>query len=146
MSVFARARGPWPHRLLSVLRMVSAALFFVHGVQKIFGVPTGSQPPMPFDPLSQFGAAGILEFAGGAALFLGVFTRPIAFILSGEMAVAYFQMHFPRSFFPILNGGELPVMFCFVFLLLAAAGGGPWSIDALIARARHGSAHHTPAP
>ena len=80
---------------------------------------------------SQFWFAGVLEVFGGALIVLGLFTRPVAFLLAGEMAVAYFQAHFPQSFWPILNGGESPVLFCFIFLYLFAVGAGPWSVDAL---------------
>src|SRR5690242_5282210 len=112
-----------------------------HGSQKLFQYPP-SGAPGPVQPLvlmSQTGLAGVLEFFGGMMLLLGLFTRPVAFILSGEMAVAYFQVHYPRAFLPIVNRGELAVMLCFVFLYLAFAGGGSLSIDALI-RGRRRSA------
>jgi len=89
---------------------------------------------MPYHLMSLSGAAGIIETFGGLALVLGLFTRPIAFLCSGEMAVTFFKYHFPRSFFPINNRGDNVVLFCFVFLFLVFAGGGPWSIDRLIAR------------
>ena len=119
----------WAPRLLSVLRIVSAFLFMQHGMQKLFGFP-GGQSPGNLDLLSVMGIAGILETFGGALLALGLFTRPVAFILSGQMAVAYFRAHAPQGFWPVLNRGELAVLFCFVFLYFAAAGGGPWSLDA----------------
>ncbi|TCP32440.1 DoxX family protein [Sphingomonas sp. BK235] len=116
-------------QLLSVLRIVVALLFLTHGLVKLFGFPTGAQPGMV--PLfSVFGLAGVLELIGGAAVLLGVFTRPISFILSGEMAVAYFMAHAPQGAFPVLNGGELAILYCFAFLYFAAAGSGPWSLDA----------------
>jgi putative oxidoreductase len=118
----------WSPRLLSVLRIVTALLFLQHGMAKLFGFPHVAS----FDSLklaSLLGAAGIIEIVGGVLVLIGLFTRPAAFILSGEMAVAYFMSHAPRAFFPILNNGELAILFCFVFLYLAAAGAGPWSVD-----------------
>ena len=117
----------------ALLRVMTGLLFMQHGVQKLFGLlvdpsqPWAGPPPM----FSQFWFAGVLEVFGGALIVLGLLTRPVAFLLAGEMAVAYFQAHFPRSFWPILNGGESAVLFCFIFLHLFAAGAGPWSIDAL---------------
>jgi putative oxidoreductase len=124
--------------LLSVLRIVTGALFMQHGLQKLFGLLTAPDRPWTGAPptFSQFWIAGVLEVFGGALIVLGLFTRPVAFILAGEMAVAYFQAHFPRSFWPILNGGESAVLFCFIYLYLVAAGPGPWSVDALL-RGRH---------
>src|SRR5262245_17268252 len=125
----------WAPTLLSVLRIVAALSFITHGVQKLFGVP--ATDPRPAVALfSQFGLAGVLEAFGGGRLLLGLFPRPVAFVLSGEMAVAYFQAHFPRSFWPLLSGGEPALLYCFLFLYLAAAGGGPWSLDAMLARRR----------
>lgn len=119
---------------LSLLRIVTGALFMQHGVQKLFGLLLSPErewsgaPPM----FTQFWFAGVLEVFGGALIVLGLFTRPIAFLLAGEMAVAYFQAHFPRNFWPILNGGENVVLFCFVFLYLFASGAGPFSADAAL--------------
>jgi putative oxidoreductase len=116
----------WQPRLLGLLRIVTALLLLQHGTAKLFGFPHVAM----FDNvqlLSLLGIAGVLEFAGGVLLFLGIFTRPVAFILSGEMAVAYFIAHAQKSFFPILNQGELAVLYCFVLLYLAVAGGGAWS-------------------
>jgi len=119
----------WAPRVLSILRIVIGLLFLAHGLVKLFGFPVGAQPGQV--PLaSLFGLAGLLELVGGAAIVLGLFTRPIAFILSGEMAVAYFMAHAPQGFFPVLNGGELAIIYSFAFLYLAAAGAGPWSLDA----------------
>jgi putative oxidoreductase len=120
----------WAPRLLSVLRVVAALLFLEHGMQKLFGFPpplaaAGGTPPA----LSLLWFTAILEFAGGLLLLAGLFTRPVAFVLSGEMAVAYWMAHAPHSPFPALNGGDAAVLFCFVFLYLAAAGGGTWSVD-----------------
>lgn len=135
VSILQASRSPWVGRLLSLLRIVAALLFIEHGTQKLFNWPPAAQP-MHVELMSQFGLAGILETFGGIAILLGVFTRPIAFLLAGEMAVAYFQVHFPRSFFPLLNGGDNVVLFCFVFLYLCAAGAGTWSIDHMIASNR----------
>jgi putative oxidoreductase len=123
----------WTPRLLSVLRIVTAFLFIAHGAQKLFGFlapPGAPTPPL----LSQIGIGGILEFFGGLLLLLGLFTRPVAFILSGMMAVAYFQMHAPGGFWPLQNKGELAALYCFVFLYLSVAGGGEWSVDRLLRR------------
>ena len=134
----------WAPRALSLLRIVSAFLLMAHGAQKVFGVLTPppapgapAPPPFAFNPLSLQGVGGILEFFGGLLLLIGLFTRPVAFILSGMMAVAYFGWHAPGGFWPILNRGELAVLYCFVFLYLAAAGGGPWSVDYCIRRGRN---------
>ncbi|BAU89148.1 DoxX family protein [Methylorubrum populi] len=117
----------WAPRMLSVLRIVSALIFMAHGTQKILGFPPSAMnPPL----LSMSGIAGLLELVGGALLVIGLFSRPVAFILSGEMAFAYFIAHAPKSFFPALNGGDAAILYCFVFLYIAFAGPGPWSIDA----------------
>jgi len=121
-----------PH-LLSVLRIVAAFLFIAHGTQKLLGFPPDA--PRLRLALSLMGAAGAIETVGGALMLLGLFTRPVAFVLSGEMAAAYFIRHAPGGRWPIVNGGELAVLFCFVWLLFVAAGPGPWSIDALRRRA-----------
>lgn len=125
-----RSAEPW---MRSVLRIVVGFTFSLHGFQKLFGLlggPGGHGGHVPL--FSLMGLAGILECFGGVLLVLGLFTVPVAFILSGEMAVAYFRVHFPRGFFPIQNGGELAVVYCFVFLYLFMAGGGPLSADRLI--------------
>lgn len=124
--------GAYAPRLLSVLRIMTGLLFLQHGLVKLFGFPTGT-PPVPLMGLS--GLAGILELVGGVLIIIGLCTRPVAFILSGQMAVAYFMAHAPGGFYPIMNHGELAIMYCFVFLYLAAAGPGPWSVDAQRGRA-----------
>jgi putative oxidoreductase len=121
--------------LQSLLRIVSAIVFMLHGTQKLFGFPSATPLP-PSRMLSLLGAAGILEVFGGALMALGLFTRPVAFILSGEMAVAYFRQHAPRGFWPILNGGELAILFCFLWLFFSVAGPGPISVDTMIRRKR----------
>ena len=123
----------WTPRLLSVLRIVAAFLFIAHGAQKLFGFlapPGAPSPPL----LSVMGIGGVLEFLGGLLLLVGLFTRPVAFILSGMMAVAYFMAHAPGGFWPLQNKGELAVLYCFVFLFLSVAGGGEWSLDRLLRR------------
>jgi putative oxidoreductase len=119
----------WAPRLLSILRIVTALLFLTHGIAKYL-----KYPPVPafakLEPLSLLGVAGILELVGGVLLILGLFSRTVAFILAGEMAVAYWMAHAPRGFHPLVNGGEGAILFCFIFLYIAAAGPGPWSIDA----------------
>ena len=116
----------WAPRVLSILRIVAALLFFEHGTQKLLGFPPIESPPAV---MSMSWIAGLLELVGGALLILGLFTRPVAFILSGEMAFAYWIAHAPRSFFPVLNGGDAAILYCFVFLYMVFAGGGAWSID-----------------
>ncbi len=119
----------WAPNILSILRIVTAFLFMQHGGQKLLGFPAPLQTPPPL--LSLIGVAGMLEFFGGLLLLIGLFSRPVAFLLSGEMAVAYFMAHAPQGFWPLMNRGELAVMYCFVFLYLFIAGGGSWSIDRL---------------
>jgi putative oxidoreductase len=117
----------WAPRVLSIVRIVAALIFMAHGTQKLFGFPASDRPQPEL--FSLLGLAGVLEFVGGILLVLGLFTRPVAFILSGQMAVAYWMAHAPQNFFPILNGGDAAILYCFVFLYLAAAGGGAWSLD-----------------
>lgn len=119
----------WAPRLLSVLRIVSALIFMEHGTQKLLGFPPMAQGMSP-PPLSLLGMAGMLEMVGGALLLIGLLTRPVAFLLAGEMAVAYWMAHAPKALFPALNGGDAAILYCFVFLYIAAAGPGPWSLDA----------------
>ena len=118
----------WAPRVLSILRIVAALLFFEHGTAKLLGFPPSNHSP---EVLSLSWIAGAMELVGGALLIVGLFTRPVAFILAGEMAFAYWMAHAPRSLHPLLNGGDAAILFCFVFLYLAFAGGGPWSLDAL---------------
>ena len=122
----------WTPRLLSVLRIVAAFMFMIHGTQKWLGFPVPRDSPTTLMSLS--GAAGLLELIGGALLLVGLFTRPVAFVLSGLMAFAYFIAHAPQDFWPIVNRGELAALYTFVFLYLAAAGGGPWSVDRVLRR------------
>jgi putative oxidoreductase len=118
----------WAPRLLAALRIMSALLFLEHALVKLFGFPAGAAPgPQPL--LSFFGIAGLIEVAGGVLLLIGLFTRPVAFLMAGEMAVGYFMVHAPQSFFPAINGGDAAILFCFIFLYLSAAGPGAWSLD-----------------
>jgi putative oxidoreductase len=126
------AIASWTPRLLSVLRIVAAFLFMQHGMQKWLAFPVARSTPTVLWSLS--GAAGLLELFGGFLLLFGLFTRPVAFLLSGEMAFAYFISHAPHGFWPIVNRGELAALYCFLFLYLAAAGGGPWSVDRWLRR------------
>lgn len=119
---------------LNLLRIVVGILFMPHGAQKLFGALGGQAVPLA----SQFGVAGILEFFGGLLILIGLFTRPVAFILAGEMAAAYFMVHAPQGFWPIINQGELAVLYCFVFLYLCASGGGDFSIDGWLRRRKLG--------
>lgn len=115
---------------LALLRVVAGLMFMQHGAQKLFGwLKPPDAPPGTVELFSQMGVAGVLEFFGGLLIVLGLFTRPVAFILSGQMAVAYFQAHASNSPFPILNGGEPAVLFCFIFLYFSARGGGRYSVD-----------------
>lgn len=137
MATIDSALERWSPRTLSLLRLVAAYLFFQHGTAKLLHVPHMAM----FDQLpllSVDGVAGMLELVGGLLMFLGLFTRVTAFILSGEMAVAYFSVHAQQGnfFMPALNEGEEAVLYCFIFLMFAAAGGGSWSMDAMLARRR----------
>ena len=135
MPDLATLRLTWEPRMLSILRMMVGLLYMEHGLAKVLGFPL--QPNHV--PYSQFilnpGLQDLLELVGGLLLALGLFTRTVAFILAGNMAVAYFMAHAPRGFFPLLNGGELAIVYCFVFLYFWVAGGGEWSLDRLRARA-----------
>ena len=126
MDKFCQA---WSPRLLSVLRIMTALMLLQHGTAKYLGFPhVAAFDDLQF--LSLLGASGVLELVGGALMLIGLFTRPVAFILSGFMAVAYFLAHAPQGFYPLLNQGELAVLYCFIFLYLSVAGGGAWSLDA----------------
>ncbi len=125
----------WAPQLLSVLRIVAAFLFIQFGTGKLFAMPGPLVPGGGTVPVTSLaGVAGVIEAVGGLLLLLGLCTRPVAFVVSGEMAVAYFKAHAPSGFWPVLNGGHPAVLFCFVWLYFSAAGPGPWSIDALLRR------------
>lgn len=122
------ALGP---QLQSLLRIVAASMFILAGTVILFAFPAGMPPNGGTAPLmSQIWIGGVLELIGGGLILVGLFTRPVAFLLSGEMAVAYFQFHFPQSFWPIMNNGVPAALYCFVWLYFSAAGAGPWSLDA----------------
>ena len=121
----------WSPRMLSVLRAMTGLLFLEHGTQKFFAFPSAGPDLTPLLIVQ-----GLLELVGGILMVIGLFTRPVAFILAGDMAVAYFMRHAPRGFFPQVNGGQLAILFCFVFLYLFVAGGGAWSVDQYRARSR----------
>ena len=125
----------WSPYFLSALRIFAAFCFMQHGMMKLFAFPKGMGPDNATATMwTQVWVAGVLEAFGGGLLLLGVFTRPVAFLLSGEMAVTYFQFHMQRGFWPTMNGGEVAVLFCFTWLYISAAGGGPVSVDALMKR------------
>lgn len=120
----------WAPQLHAILRITSAFFFIQSGTMKLFAIPIGMPPDNSTAQLfTQVGLAGILEAFGGLLVFLGLFTRPVSFILSGEMAVAYFQGHFPQGFWPVENGGYAAVLYCFLFLYFSSAGPGAWSVD-----------------
>jgi putative oxidoreductase len=124
----------WSPRALSILRIIVGLLFLEHGTSKYLSLPVS--PMTGAAPTSLSGINGMIELVGGVMIVLGFFTRPVAFILAGDMAVAYFIAHAPRGFFPLLNAGELAIIYCFVFLYLAVAGGGEWSVDRLRAASK----------
>lgn len=134
METMAATMAAWAPRALSVLRIITGLMIIEHGMAKLLGwpvVPAFAQLKL----FSLLGLAGTIELVGGALLILGLFTQPAAFILSGEMAVAYFMVHEPRSFFPLINGGSLAIIYCFACLYLSTAGAGPWSVDATMKKA-----------
>ena len=133
MNGFGFLPSRWAPYLLSILRIVLAFMFLFHGTQKLFGYPPSDHPPVE-DWLTMPGIAGILEFFGGVLVLIGLLTKPVAFLLSGQMAVAYWMVHAPNGGLPIQNGGEMAALYCFAWLYLAAAGGGPWSMDAMLGR------------
>ena len=134
MANWTDLRLTWEPRILSILRIMTGLLFLQHGLNKFFAFPpAATQRPYELFTLAP-GLAGILEVVGGILLVFGLFTRPAAFILSGEMAFAYFMAHAPRAFYPYSNGGSLAVLYCFVFFYLWFAGGGEWSLDRLLRR------------
>ena len=127
MTILKNFLSAWTPRIFSIIRIVIALLFMQHGSQKLFEIPSAIGGSLN----TLIAVAGVFEFFGGLLILLGLFTRPVAFILSGEMAVAYFTTHAPQGFWPVLNHGELAILYCFIFLYLAFAGGGPWSLDRL---------------
>ncbi len=133
-NIVSRWRS-WAPQFLSILRIITAFLFIQFGTGKLFAMPGPLIPGGGTVPVASLaGVAGVLESVGGLFLLLGLFTRPVAFLVSGEMAIAYFHGHAPSGFWPVLNGGHPAIQFCFVWLYISAAGGGPWSLDALLRR------------
>jgi putative oxidoreductase len=131
-ETLSKVWAPW---LLAALRIMSALLFLEHGLVKLFGFPPGAAPGL--QPLTSFlGIAGLIEAVGGWLLLMGLYTRPVAFVLAGEMAVGYFLVHAPLGFYPAINAGEPAILFCFIFLYLAAAGPGALSVDEMRAQRR----------
>ncbi len=122
----------WAPQLRSLLRIVAAIMFIQIGTMKLFGFPEAMPGGKSAELFSEVWFAGFLEVVGGAFFLIGLFTRPVAFILAGEMAVAYFQVHAPKSIWTVVNGGASAVLFCFVFFYFSAVGPGPWSVDALM--------------
>ena len=138
-NIVARWRS-WAPQFQSILRIVAAFLFIQFGTAKLVALPGSIMPgggTVPVGSLAWF--AGVIEAIGGGLLLLGLFTRPVAFLVSGEMAIAYFHGHAPNGFWPVLNGGHPAVLFCFVWLFFSAAGAGPWSVDAAIKRGKAGA-------
>lgn len=138
MSIFEPSPSPWTSRMLSVLRIVAGLIFVSAGTMKLIGFPPGPIPLQPVEPASLLGFAALLEIVGGGLITVGLFTRPVAFVLAGEMAVAYFKVHFAQSPWPTENNGMAPALYAFLFLYLSLAGPGVWSLDLLIARAKWG--------
>lgn len=129
----SQTASAWAPRVLSILRIAAGLLLLQHGTTKLLGFPVSQMNGIPVSTMP--GLAGVFELVGGALIIIGLFTRPTAFILSGMTAVAYFYAHAPQGFYPLLNGGELAALYSFVFLYLACAGGGVWSVDAKRGRA-----------
>jgi putative oxidoreductase len=133
IETISTTMAAWAPRALSVLRLIMGLMIIQHGMAKLIGFP--AVPSFAnLNPLSLIGAAGFIELIGGALLIVGLQTRLVAFIVSGEMAFAYFMAHAPKSFFPLINGGTLAIIFCFTCLFLSTAGPGPWSVDAAMKR------------
>ena len=127
----AKWQGMGP-QFQSLLRIVAAGMYLLHGTMKLFAFPASAMGDGggTVALMSQFGLGGVIETVGGALLLVGLFTRPVAFVVAGELAVVYWQFHFPKDPWPVLSGGELPALYCFVFLFISAVGPGPWSLDA----------------
>ena len=130
-----RAFARYQRHLLGLLRIVTGLLFLAHGLVKLFGFPPGAEPG-PQELSSLLGIAGLIELVTGTLITIGLFTRRASLIAAGEMAVAYWMVHAPQSLYPVVNQGDAAILFCFVFLYLAAAGPGPWSLDAMRRRGR----------
>lgn len=134
MSIFDPSPSPWTGRMQALLRIISGLMFITSGTMKVFNYPPLPAGMPPIELMSQAGIGGLLEVVGGLLFVIGLFTRPVSFILAGEMAVAYFQFHAPQSFFPTVNNGVNAVLYCFIFLYYMFAGAGAWSVDGILAR------------
>ena len=134
MSIFEPAPQPWPDRALAVLRIVTGLLFLIAGTMKAFSYPPSPVPMPPMPVFSQIWIGAWMEVIGGILILIGLFTRPVAFLLAGEMAVAYWQFHAPNSIWPTVNMGVPAILDCFIFLYLMVAGAGAWSVDRMLAR------------
>ena len=144
MADWTNLRLTWEPRMLSILRIMTGLLFLQSGLNKLFNFPaTPNHAPYNLSSLVP-GLQGPIELVGGLLIVFGLFTRPVAFILAGDMAVAYFMSHAPRGFFPMLNAGNAAILFCFVFLYLWLAGGGEWSLDRLLRRSTASTSGATP--
>ena len=143
MWIFGPAREPWPSTMLAVLRLIAGLIFITAGTTKLLGYPPSPMPMPPIALLSQIGIGAVLEVIGGAAIVAGFLTRPVAFVLAGEMAVAYFQFHAPQGFYPTYNNGVSAVLYCFVFLYFTVAGAGRWSVDGALSQRRSAPAAAT---
>ena len=136
MSIFTSAPQPWPDRTLAVLRIVAALIFITSGTTKVLGFPPSPVQMPPIPAMSQIWIGAWMEIIGGLLILIGLFTRPVSFLLAGEMAVAYWQFHAPGSFWPTINQGIPAILYCFLFLYLMVAGAGAWSVDGMLARRR----------
>jgi putative oxidoreductase len=135
MTAIGDKWSSWAPQLRSLLRIVAAFMFILAGTSKLFAFPVGMPPDdATAQPLTQIWVGGVLEAFGGLLMLIGLFTRPVAFLLAGEMAVAYFQFHAPQSFYPTVNQGVPAVLYCFIWLYFSAAGAGSWSVDAMRSR------------
>jgi putative oxidoreductase len=134
--MFEPSSSPWTSRMQSILRIIAGLMFIFAGTMKVFNYPPMPPGQPPIELMSQVGIGGLMEVIGGALFTIGLLTRPLSFILAGEMAVAYFQFHAPGGFLPTVNQGVPAVLYCFIFLFFMFAGAGVWSVDALIARRR----------
>lgn len=136
MSIFEPAPQPWPDRMLAIFRIIAGLIFITAGTTKLFGVPPSPVAVPPLEVMSQIWIGAVMELVGGLLIVIGLFTRPTAFVLAGEMAVAYWQFHSPGSFWPTVNMGTSAILYCFLFLYLMVAGAGAWSVDGRIAHSR----------
>ena len=129
MSIFEPASAFWTSRMLSIFRIVAGLIFITAGTTILFGFPPSPMPMPPIPLMSQLWIGGVIEMIGGLLITLGFLTRPVAFVLAGQMAVAYFQFHARQGFWPNMNGGVPAALYCFIWLYFSAAGAGPWSLD-----------------